>query len=146
VKKSQSINLFIDHGQFHTKDIHCTKQLIDSAGGMLDASYSHEICGCPIFRTADGKWHQGSVEFTFYPANQKAILQELLESEYCECHDCGHLEPLEYIKATSSEDGRGGGICEKCGNFSYLITKTRASEIAGLTKPKRHCRVEGPTQ
>jgi len=146
LKKSEIIEQFIDEGLFDTTDIGNTKQLIGDAGDRLDDACSHDICGSPLFRCADGKWYVGNVEFSIAPVNPAYLVDTLVGDEFCECDNCGHLEKSEDLDEIVDETERvdegskfiPDGQCTKCGALSYKISKTRAEQIAGITKvPKK---------
>lgn len=141
--KKNTIELFVDHGEFDTEDIGCLKQLLDDAGGMLDDASSHEITGTPIFRCADGQWYVGSVEFVVNPVNPEYLVQTLADSEHCECQSCGHIDFLDDLGNVTDPEERvaageehHAGECSKCGATSRIITTARAKQIAGITKKK----------
>jgi hypothetical protein len=134
------IKQFIEVGEFDTS-VHTVKQMCDDAGGMLDSASSHEICGCPLFKCADGKWYTGSVEFSVDPVNPAYLVDTLLGNECCECSYCGNIDQLEHMSEIGDEDTSGDGLCSECNHLSYKISKARAEVIAGITKPKRQRRV-----
>ena len=143
-KKSDKIAIFIADGEFDTEDIGCVKQLIDDAGAKLDSAYAANITGCPIFKTADGKWYTGSVAFTVYPANLKAVAESLCDGDFCECQNCGRIEHEDalvrvhdYEERVAAGEEAPHGECSLCGCLSHKITKARARVLAGLVKSKR---------
>lgn len=143
IKKSHQIELFIADGEFDTSEIGCVKQLLNDAGAKLDHAYAADITGCPIFKAADGKWYTGSVEFSVYPADPVSVAEALADGENCECQNCGHIEPRDalgeisdYVERVAAGEEPPDGECSKCRCLSHEITKERAQEIAGITKPK----------
>jgi len=143
------IAFFVNEGEFDTEDIGDTKQLLAEAGAKLDHAYSHEICGTPLFKGTDGKWYVGAVEFTVSPANPEYLVQEIADTEHYECRACGHIDDMDTLQGIESYlfvtrgEGSPPGRCSRCKQFSDEITKARAQEIAGITKPKRQRRPGG---
>lgn len=139
-KEENKIVQVVAAGQFDDDDLGSVKAMLRAAGGLLDGAESHEICGSPIFKAADGKWYTGSVEFSVSPINPKFLIDTLIGDEFCECHKCGHIEKLEDVEDLDKEDEKGDGGCTKCGYLTYKITPKRAEEIAAgkpLKKVKR---------
>lgn len=137
------IAFFVNEGEFDTEDIGCTKQLLADAGAKLDHACSHEICGTPLFKGTNGKWYVGSVEFVVNPVNPEYLVEELADKEHYECRVCGHIDTMDTLQGIESYlfvtrgEGSPRGRCSQCKQFSDEITRARAQEIAGITKPKR---------
>jgi len=137
------IELFVDHGEFDTTSILTVKGLVADAAPKLDSASSHEICGTPVFRCADGKWYTGTVEFVVNPVNPVYLENLLGDGEHCECQNCGHIEGLDgiaeiknYSQRVTPGEVAPAGECRKCHALSHVITQERAQEIAGITKKK----------
>lgn len=143
--KTLKIAQFIETGEFNPEENENLTQLIGNAGDLLDAAYSHEICGSVLFKGADGKFYVGTVEFVVAPANPKYVT-ETLAGSFAECDNCGHIEnidDLEPFEAGISQPGDTvpNGACTKCGCASFEICYSQAAHMSGLVKPKRVRRV-----
>jgi len=135
-KENKIVNV-IDAGMFDENELGSVKAMVDAAGGMLDSAASHDICGTPVFKAADGKWYVGTVEFSVAPVNPKHLIDKLVGDECCECPSCGHIDKQEDMVEIGGEDTEGDGLCSKCAHISFLITKARAKQIARGVPLKR---------
>ena len=132
-EKENKIVTVVDTGLFDEDDLGSVKAMINAAGDMLDHACSHDICGSPVFKAADGKWYVGSVEFSVAPVNPQYLIDHLLGEEFYECPNCGQLDKLEDM---SEGSGDGSNRCTKCDHDSVKVTKKRAAEIAA-GKPRK---------
>jgi hypothetical protein len=131
-KKNDTIVQVIDGGDFDDEDLRSVTAMLQTAGRKLDKACSHEICGTPLFKAANGIWYTGSVEFHVGIANPEYVADTLLREVFCECPNCGQLDKLEDM----SDEPGGPGRCTECDHMSVKVTKKRAAEIA-RGKPRK---------
>jgi hypothetical protein len=140
MKKDIKIKQFIHPGVFETDEIGWSSQLLECAGEALDQANSHEICGDVLFQDDKGKFYVGSVEFVIQDAVPAYVADELGSGDFSECSRCGNIENSDYLEPIDicdKTDDQLMGNCSKCGKPSYLITKTRAMELAVNKKGKK---------
>lgn len=120
-----------------------TWSLLSAAAAKLDADNAADITGVVVFQDTAGKFFVGTTEFIIRPAAPAFVAQTITDEEVCECDNCGHLEKHAAISKVCNMESRvdagsivPAGQCEKCGALSYLITKQRAAEIAGVVPKK----------
>ena len=136
VDASLEIVQFIGTHELDTSGINTVPQLTAAAGFSLDAANATDITGCPLFKAKDGVWYVGSVEFVVDMAHHEYVAETLVDNNYCECQNCGHLdmeEDLNEIQDMSARVAEGepepAGECTKCGALSHVISEERAAEI-----------------
>lgn len=124
--RNLKIRRYADTGQFDGGD-HDIKNLLESAGPMLNRANASDICGVAVFQGNDGKWYTGCVEFVVSPANPKYLLDVLLDDKV-ECPSCKHIESRNDC-AEDVVDGLTVDRCTRCNAVTRSITLKRARAI-----------------
>ena len=123
-KKSNEIKQFLSAGELNGDET-TIQEIMDTAGTLLDHSESGEICGNVLFRTADGVFRVGNVEFCVGVADKDYLINELLDNEYYECEHCGYLEARGDMVDVHDQPR-----CTECHYRSIPVTEKRAEELA----------------
>ena len=68
------------HDGLESQGINNTDELLDSAGRLMDKSYTHDIIGEVLFEGEDGKYYCGCIEFHVSEAG-KGYVEDVLAEE-----------------------------------------------------------------